>query len=369
MKHGILITTTSQLDGWQVDEYLGPVSSQFVIGTGLFTDYFASWTDLFGAHSRSYQDKLERINTEALEMIAERAHRLRANVVLGLRVDHDEISGSGKSMLMVTASGTAARATRTSARKGEDANDGGMMPAARYRALRARQEIIAAARAGSIDWMSPEVWRSLLDQQIHEVSDDLLAFLDARIRSGRPDEEDAYTNRVADYYESLPHETAVPLLYRALRYVTPLAHRALQVLKDLDGFEPDIIREILMEPSNALQRARSLSAVQGDLPYYRATDRARITALADMVPTSFAPADVHEEKGLIHKRRAWTCVNGHAVSAKEDYCGSCTADRRGFEHGFLTPEEATQELLRKLELLDQHFGTGRGPVDAVLLNA
>jgi hypothetical protein len=174
--------------------------------------------------------------------------------------------------------------------------------------------------------------------------------------------------RVADYYASLPHEVAVPLLYRALGYVTPIAQRAIDVLKELDGFEPDIIRDILSDSSDQLRRVRSISAVEGDLPYYRASDRARIAALADVVPNAFPDADVHEEKGLIHKRRAWTCVNGHAVSAKEDCCSVCTADRRGFEHGFMTPEEATRELLRKLELLDQHFGgggaTGDSPSDA-----
>ena len=357
MKHGVLLTTTSILDGWRVDEYVGPVSSQFVIGTGLFTDYFASWTDLFGAHSRAYQDKLERINTEALEMIAEKAHRLRANVVLGLRVDHDEISGSGKSMLMVTASGTAARATRLGGvRPSDDDVSAKGIPAARYRALRARQDIISRARDGSLEWFSPEIWRSLLDQQIHEVSDDLLTYLDARIRASRPDEEDSFCMRISDYYTSLSHEVAVPLLYRAMNRTPPIAKRALQVLKELDGFEPDIIQDILAESKDELQRARSISAVECDLPYYHATDRARIAALAAVLPTAFHDADVHEEKGLIHKRRAWTCANGHAVSAKEDCCSICTADRRGFESGFLTPEEAMRELERKMELLEQHFG-------------
>ncbi|HYW13715.1 MAG TPA: hypothetical protein VE871_17265 [Longimicrobium sp.] len=31
----MLLTTTSSLDGWTVQEYLGPVSAEVVIGTGL----------------------------------------------------------------------------------------------------------------------------------------------------------------------------------------------------------------------------------------------------------------------------------------------------------------------------------------------
>ncbi len=357
MKHGILLSTTSSLDGWRVDEYIGPVSAQFVIGTGLFTDYFASWTDLFGAHSRSYQEKLERINTEALDMIAESAHRLRANVVLGLRIDHDEISGSGKSMLMVTASGTAARATCMNQTKSQDETvHPDIIPAARYRAFRARQEIIVQARDGSLDWFAPEVWRTLLDQRIHEVSSDFLAYLDARVRAGRPEDEDTLTVKIEDYYGSLHHAMAVPLLYTALGYSPPLAKRALQVLRDLDGFEPDIIRDILTGSESVLQRARCLSATTSDLPFYRLEDGGRIAALLDVIPGAFPDADVEEKKGLIHKKRAWTCANGHAVSAKDDCCGLCTADRRGFETGFCTPEDAVSELQRKLELMREQFG-------------
>lgn len=358
MKHGVLLTTTSTLEGWRVDEYVGPVSAQFVIGTGLFTDYFASWTDLFGAHSRAYQDKLERINTEALEMIAEKAHRLRANVVLGLRVDHDEISGSGKSMLMVTASGTAARAARIGAQRPLEAvGSNGVIPAARYRAFRARHEIVTKARDGTLDWFEPNVWRSLLDNQIHEVSDIFLAYLDARVREARPEDEDELTLRVADYYTSMTHDMAVPLLYHALGCAAPIAKRALQVLRELDGFEPDIIRDIVSTSKDALQRARSISAVAADLPYYHADDRERIVQLKDVIPGAFPIADVYEEQGLIHKRRAWECINGHAVSAKDDCCPACTADRRGIEHGFLTPEDATLELARKLAVLDEQFST------------
>lgn len=356
MKHGVLLSTTSSLQGWQVDEYVGPVSAQFVIGTGLLADYFASWTDLFGAHSRAYQDKLDRINTEALEMIAEKAHRLRANVVLGLRVDHDEISGSGKSMLMVTASGTAARAMRIGEQRApDDESFANAIPAARHRAFRARHEIVTKARDGTLDWFAPEIWRAIMESQIHEVSDDFLQFLDAKVRAARPEDEEDLTVRIKDYYTSLHHEVAVPLLYCALSCSPPIALRALQVLRELDGFDPDIIRGILTGSSDALRRARSISAVASDLPYYVERDCDRIAALLAVIPDAFPETDVHEEKGFIHKRRAWVCANGHAVSAKDDCCSACTADRRGFESGFLTPEAASAELGQKLAILREQF--------------
>jgi hypothetical protein len=100
---------------------------------------------------------------------------------------------------------------------------------------------------------------------------------------------------------------------------------------------------------------RSISVCAYDLPCYGREERDVIEDLMRVIPDAFPPTNVQEEKGLIHKRRAWTCVNGHAVSAKEDTCGICTADRRGFEHGFMTPESAVTELARKLAVLDRQF--------------
>jgi uncharacterized protein YbjQ (UPF0145 family) len=43
----VLLTTTPNIEGSRITNYLGPVSAQLVIGTGLLTDFFSSFTDLF----------------------------------------------------------------------------------------------------------------------------------------------------------------------------------------------------------------------------------------------------------------------------------------------------------------------------------
>lgn len=78
-----------------------------VIGTNLFSDIAASLTDVFGGRSESYKSKLTTIYDEVMKELIGKAESYHADAIVGLHVDFDEISGGGKSMFMVSASGTA----------------------------------------------------------------------------------------------------------------------------------------------------------------------------------------------------------------------------------------------------------------------
>lgn len=103
----ILLSTTSELNGWDIVDYADVVSSQIVIGTGVFSDLFAGVTDFMGGNSGSYEKQLKQLNNKALDHLSEQAKSLNANAVVGIKLDYDEISGKGKQMFMLTATGTA----------------------------------------------------------------------------------------------------------------------------------------------------------------------------------------------------------------------------------------------------------------------
>lgn len=103
----ILLSTTSQLNGWDILEYVDVISSQVVIGTGIFSDLFAGVTDVMGGNSSSYERQLKDITSTALGQLSKSAKALNANAIVGIKLDYDEISGKGKQMFMLTASGTA----------------------------------------------------------------------------------------------------------------------------------------------------------------------------------------------------------------------------------------------------------------------
>jgi len=91
-----------------VQEYLGVVNAQSIIGANIFKDIFAGLRDVFGGRSKTYERVLEEAKEDAMRELVERAQALGANGVVGVDLDFETV-GAGGSMLMVIATGTAVR--------------------------------------------------------------------------------------------------------------------------------------------------------------------------------------------------------------------------------------------------------------------
>ncbi len=102
----MILTTTPNIEGRKVTQYLGIVSGEAVVGANIFRDLFAKVRDIVGGRSGSYEHVLADARQQALEDLAEAAAKLGANAVIGVDLDY-EVVGETSSMLMVTASGTA----------------------------------------------------------------------------------------------------------------------------------------------------------------------------------------------------------------------------------------------------------------------
>ena len=107
----MIITTTDTVEGRSIEKYLGVVNANLVIGTNVFSDFVASFSDFFGGMSGTYRNQLQTLYSKAIKELSEKAKCLGANAVLGLKIDFDEISGKGKSMFMVSIVGTAVKFT------------------------------------------------------------------------------------------------------------------------------------------------------------------------------------------------------------------------------------------------------------------
>lgn len=102
------ITTTNIIEGRPVQQYLGIINAQSIIGANIFKDFLGSLRDVFGGRSKTYEKVLEQAKEDALRELAEKAQQLGANAILGVDLDFETV-GSGGSMLMVIATGTAVR--------------------------------------------------------------------------------------------------------------------------------------------------------------------------------------------------------------------------------------------------------------------
>jgi uncharacterized protein YbjQ (UPF0145 family) len=104
----MIITTTNSIEGRTIVEYKGIVFGEIVSGVNFIKDFAAGLTNFFGGRSGSYENELIEARENALSEMSQRAARLGADAVVGVKMDY-EVLGEGGSMLMVTASGTAVR--------------------------------------------------------------------------------------------------------------------------------------------------------------------------------------------------------------------------------------------------------------------
>ncbi len=102
----MIVTTTTLIDGQTVQEYLGVVSGEAIMGANIVRDLFASITDVIGGRSGAYESKLKQARQIALREMQDEAATLGANAVIGVDLDYEVVR---EGMLMVSASGTAVR--------------------------------------------------------------------------------------------------------------------------------------------------------------------------------------------------------------------------------------------------------------------
>lgn len=104
----MIFTTTNSIHGREVAQYIGIVFGDAVVGVNVFRDLMASFRDIVGGRSGSYEKELSGARDAALSNLMARAGEMGADAVLGIDIDYETV-GSNGSMLMVTASGTAVK--------------------------------------------------------------------------------------------------------------------------------------------------------------------------------------------------------------------------------------------------------------------
>jgi uncharacterized protein YbjQ (UPF0145 family) len=102
----MIITTTPSVEGKTIQEYLGIVTGEAILGAHLGRDIMASLTDIVGGRSAEYEGEVRKARMIALKEMASEAEDKGANAVVGVDIDYEVIR---QGMLMVSASGTAVR--------------------------------------------------------------------------------------------------------------------------------------------------------------------------------------------------------------------------------------------------------------------
>jgi uncharacterized protein YbjQ (UPF0145 family) len=106
----MILTTTPNIEGRPIREYLGVVTSQTIIGANFFKDIFAGLRDFFGGRSGTYERVLDEAKQFAMSELMQRGTALGADAIVAIDLDYETVGANG-SMLMVSVSGTAVKLT------------------------------------------------------------------------------------------------------------------------------------------------------------------------------------------------------------------------------------------------------------------
>jgi len=104
----VILTTTPSVANRDIEQYLGIITGEVIVGANLFKDLFASVRDIVGGRAGAYEQTLRDAREEAFRDLRNEAYDVGADAVIGIDIDY-EVVGQGGSMLMVSVSGTAVR--------------------------------------------------------------------------------------------------------------------------------------------------------------------------------------------------------------------------------------------------------------------
>lgn len=104
----MIVTTTNTIEGNPIQQYLGVISSETIIGANIFKDIFAGLRDIVGGRSGTYERVIQEAKQTAMNELQQKAISMGANAIVGVDLDFETVGGKG-SMLMVVATGTAVR--------------------------------------------------------------------------------------------------------------------------------------------------------------------------------------------------------------------------------------------------------------------
>lgn len=92
----------------ELNQYLGVVNGEAIIGANIFRDMFSSVRDVVGGRAGGYERALSGARDAALGEMIDAAKELGANGVIGMDFDY-EVLGETNGMMMVAVSGTAVK--------------------------------------------------------------------------------------------------------------------------------------------------------------------------------------------------------------------------------------------------------------------
>ena len=355
----VKVTTTQGFDGVKIVKYFGPITAHVTIGMNIFKDLSSAITDFWGGRSKAYQNTLQEINNEAIIELRHKAWDLGANCVVGLKVDTDEIAAQGKSMLMVTAVGTAAIADFKSKEINEEDMTAPWLSQESFRVIARKNSYIYAASQGKLKPDEP-FWDFVIRYQLDELAPQILDEYESRIEYlMNPKEVDS---QVMEYFQNLDPEPAQKALYKRLSdkkssILLKTAVKNIIIKANLVDFH--LSYEVMQHKDLETRKLGLLLMTTGFKSVYLPTDKAPVSKMIDALPKLFPRMATFstKKKALSSKEKEiWICECGKENSMDSEHCARCEKDVYGFYPDEKNVSESLAYLKSIRKILEDQFG-------------
>ena len=330
-----IVTVTNNIEGCPIERYLDTICTNVVVGTNVFSDFAASLTDFFGGFSGSYKGKLELIYNEATKELKNKAKNLGANAIVGFSIDFDEVSGSGKSMFMVSASGTAC-VVKYHDKDTTQIERAGVVSQEFIDFELKRRLIIKSINSGSS--IKPS-WEEFLYEHPQK---DIVENLINRYK------KDIYTELtektfIERYLTLLPKSDIVDVVYS---HYLEHSKEIITLIKKCNLFSPKHILEIT---KNDIHLGIALMNTKSD--FYKEEDLVlmkEIIKMIDMLPNT---GQIQMVKGglLSKEQEKFICEKGHKNNKDVEFCETCDINIKGLHKDEVAIIERLREIVSILE--------------------
>ena len=97
------LTTGFNFDGFKITKYIAVISGNVVLGTGLFSEFVGSISDVLGTTSTPFENKMEKAKEIAIQKLIIKSATIGGNAIIGVDFDFFTLNNN---MIAVSANGT-----------------------------------------------------------------------------------------------------------------------------------------------------------------------------------------------------------------------------------------------------------------------
>ncbi len=299
---------------------------------------------------------LVSINEEAISRLVEQTELKGGNGIIGLKLDHDEISGKGKTMFMVTATATAVKVTKTSGSTStEDSIQNSQISTLELQSELRKLNLLKIINDENPN-LDDDSWEFLINNQVLEASSFVLDTLQ-KIKASIINEEskNKYIELCSVFLKNLENTDQIEILYSAVESHQPVFDIVSGIIKETSALNFDHIQKLLGN-SDLNIRKKGLILAQTDKLSYTIKDVEEFRNLLQKIEQTFpVTAEIVEVKSKLSSgiKKKWKCTCETSNNEDLKYCSSCKKDNKGFKNSEVKPTQVIDLLRNKINTLEK----------------